>query len=229
MIIVMRSRVLSVPSAPRRLARMLTCLAVAACASAPAGAATHEPHAAKPATAYPAVDYHKKEQVAIAAVPCLRRDDCKFLHVDYWHYGFIPIRLIVTNLGDRPISLSDARILFVDSSGDSIQAAEPEDVERRIGYPGPNRRSVPVGPIKLHLHSKNPAGKVESDFNTFEYAALAVEPHTTRAGYLFYDVDGLGPDPLRGASLVLRELRNADGRQLFFFQIPFDKFLAAQH
>ncbi len=214
-------------SVPHR--RTLVCLALAACAAAPAIAADHAPPPAKSATSYPAVDYHRNEQIAIAAVPCLSRDQCRFFRVDYLRYGFIPIRLIVTNLSDRPISLSDARILFEDAAKDRIQAAEPEDVERRIGYPGPNQgHTIPVGPIRLHTHSKNQAGKVESDFNEFEYAALAVEPHTTRAGYLFYDVNGLGPNPLHGASLVLRELRNADGRQLFFFQIPFDKFLNAQ-
>jgi len=226
----MRARLLFAPPPPRQLARMLTWFAVAVGTAAPAFAANHGPPPAKAATTYAAVDYHAKEQVAIAAVPCLNRDDCKFFKVDYLRYGFVPIRVIVTNLGDRPISLSDARILFVDSAGDRIQAAEPEDVDRRIGYPGPNQgHTIPVGPIRLHTHSKSKVGKVESDFNEFEYAALAVEPHTTRAGYLFYDVNGLGPDPLRGASLVLRELRNADGQDLFFFQIPFDKFLAAQH
>ncbi len=42
----------------------------------------------------------------------------------------MPVRLIVTNHGDRPISLRDARILFETAAGDRIQAAEPEDVER---------------------------------------------------------------------------------------------------
>ncbi|HEX3985826.1 MAG TPA: hypothetical protein VHX13_04370 [Acidobacteriaceae bacterium] len=225
----MRSRSLSAPSSPRRLARLLTWLTVAACAAAPVMAADHAPPPAKPATAYPALDYHQKEQVAIAAVPCLNRDQCKFFRIDYLRYGFIPIRIIVTNLGDRPISLSDARILFVDSSRDRIQAAEPRDVDRRIGFPGPNQRTIPVGPIKLHMHSKNQASKVEADFDEYEYAALAVEPHTTRAGYLFYDINGLAPDPLHGANLVLSQLKNADGQQLFFFQIPLDKGIAAQH
>ncbi|HTV82601.1 MAG TPA: hypothetical protein VME18_08120 [Acidobacteriaceae bacterium] len=226
----MRSRPLFAPPSRRCLARMFTLFAVGACAAASSVASDHAPPPVKPATSYPAVDYHTKEQVAIAAVPCLTRDQCRFFHVDYLRYGFMPIRIIVTNLGDRPISLSDARILFVDSAGDRIQAAEPRDVERRIGYPGPNQRSIPVaGPIKLHLHSRNPASKVDSDFNEYEYAALAVEAHTTRAGYLFYDINGLGPNPLHGASLVLRELRNADGRQLFFFQIPLDKSPPPQH
>lgn len=224
----MRSRPLFLPSMPRRFARIALCLAVAAGAAAAAPAEKHGPAPARPATSYPAVDYHAKEQVAIAAVPCLRRDECKFLHIDYWNYGFIPIRLIVTNLGDRPISLSDARILFVDSAGDRIQAAEPEDVERRVTLRDKRGASVPIGPLHMHMPAKASDKEIEGEFNEFEYAALAVEPHTTRAGYLFYDMDGLGPDPLHGSSLVLRELRNADGDQLFFFQIPFDKFLAAQ-
>ncbi len=225
----MRSRPLLIPPAPRRLARIVACLAITACAVVPAVAADHGPPPAKAATEYPAVDFHAKEQVAIAAVPCLRHDDCSFLHIDYWNYGFIPIRIIVTNLGDRPISLSDARILFVDSAGNRIQAAEPEDVERRVSLRDKRGASVPIGPFHVHTPPKASNKAIEAEFDEFEYAALAVEPHTTRAGYLFYDIDGLGPNPLSGASLVLRELRNADGDQLFFFQIPFDKFLAAQH
>jgi hypothetical protein len=225
----MHSRPLFMPRAPRRLARMLTCLAVTACASVPALAEKHQPPPAKAAIAYPAVDDHPKEQVAIAAVPCLRRDDCSFFRIDYWNYGFLPIRIIVTNLSDRPISLSDARILFVDSAGDRIQAAEPQDVERRVSMRDKRGASVPVGPFHVHTPPRASDKAIESEFDEFEYAALAVEPHTTRAGYLFYDIDGLGPDPLHGASLTLSRIHNADGQDLFFFQIPFDKFLATQH
>jgi hypothetical protein len=65
---------------------------------------------------------------------------------------------------------------------------------------------------------------VEADFHEFEYAAAAVEAHTTRAGFLFYDVDGVA-NPLAGGKLNLRMLRNADGKELFYFEIPFDKYL----
>ena len=54
-----------------------------------------------------------------------------------------------------------------------------------------------------------------------------MEPHTTRAGFLFYDVSDL-THPLRGARLYLRELRNADGDELFSFEIPFDKYLKSK-
>ena len=54
-----------------------------------------------------------------------------------------------------------------------------------------------------------------------------MEPHTTRAGFLFYDVSDLA-HPLKGAKLYLKMLRNADGDELFYFEIPFDKYLQSK-
>jgi hypothetical protein len=72
---------------------------------------------------------------------------------------------------------------------------------------------------------KTPDKKVEQDFSDFEYSAVTVPPHSTRAGFLFYDMQGLGNKPLKGAKLTLRDLRDADGKELFSFDIPFDKYL----
>jgi hypothetical protein len=188
-----------------------------------------DPPAAKDATAYPAVDFHSKEQVAIAAEPCETAEKCKIFQVDYLKYRFMPIRIIVTNMGDHPISLSDARIFFISSAGDKVPAAEPEDVERRVRPKDSRGRDIPIGPIKVHTKGSASDDKIQADFDHFEYAAIAVEPHTTRAGFLFYDMEGLGDTPLRGAKLNLRELRNSDGDELFFFEIPFDKYLEAKH
>jgi len=85
--------------------------------------------------------------------------------------------------------------------------------------PGP----IPAIKVKPKASDK----EVEADFNTFEYQALVVEAHTTRAGFLFYDVSQL-EHPLRGAKLHLRELRDADGNELFYFELPFDKYLKSK-
>lgn len=185
---------------------------------------------AREATEYPDADVHAKEQVAIAAEPFDTPQKCKVFQVDYLKYRFMPFRIIVTNEGDRPVSLKDARIYFISATGEKVQAAEPEDVERRL-KPADSGRGlgVPIGPIRLHPKGKDWDKKVQEDFDRFEYGALAVEPHTTRAGFLFYDMDGLGKTPLRDAKMVFRELRNADGQQLFYFEIPFNKYLNAQH
>ncbi|HEY1499381.1 MAG TPA: hypothetical protein VGF88_07375 [Acidobacteriaceae bacterium] len=183
---------------------------------------------AKDATAYPDVDFHAKEQVAIAAEPFDTAEKCKIFQVDYLKYHFLPIRIIVTNNGDHPISLKDARIFFISSQGDKVPAAEPEDVERRVKPKDSRGRDIPVGPIKLHTKGSASDEKIDADFDHFEYAALAVEPHTTRAGFLFYDMQGLGDTPLHGGKLILRELRDSGGNELFFFEIPFEKYLAAR-
>jgi len=188
-----------------------------------------DPPPAKDATAYPAVDLHAKENVAIAAEPFETPEKCRVFQVDYLKYQFMPIRIIVTNNGDQPVSLRDARIFFISASGDKVPAAEPEDVERRVRPKDSRGKDIPIGPIKVHTKAKVSDDKIEADYDHFEYASLAVEPHTTRAGFLFYDMEGLGDTPLKGAKLVLRELRNSNGDELFFFEIPFDKYLEARH
>ena len=141
----------------------------------------------------------------------------------------MPVRLIVTNLGDRPISLRDARILFETADGERIQAAEPEDVERLMTRKEQQGSRIPMpAPLPpIHTKPKGSNKEIEQDFDTFEYSALAVEPHTTRAGFLFYDVSGLS-HPLVGAKLYLRSLRDADGNELFYFEIPFNKYLQSK-
>jgi hypothetical protein len=195
----------------------------------PAMASNHTPPPVQPATDFAAVEVHAGEKVAIAAEPYDTREKAAIFRVDYLSHGVMPIRLIVTNNGDRPINLSEARILFYTADGDKIQAAEPEDVERLMTRKeregGKIPMPTPLPGIKLKPKASNK--EIEEDFNIFEYQALVVEPHSTRAGFLFYDVSGLD-HPLPGASLHLRKLRDADGNELFYFEIPFDKYLKSK-
>lgn len=195
----------------------------------PALASDHTPPPVQPATSFAAVEVHDDEKVAIAAEPYDTKEKASIFKVDYLSHGVMPVRLIVTNNGDRPISLRDARILFLTAGGDKIQAAEPEDVERLMTRKEREGGKVPMpGPIPaIKLKPKASDKEIEQDFDTFEYQALVVEPHTTRAGFLFYDVSDLD-HPLRGAKLHLHELRDADGKELFYFEIPFDKYLKSK-
>jgi hypothetical protein len=199
------------------------------CLALPAVASDHTPPAVQPATTFAAVEVHGDEKVAIAAEPYDTREKEAIFRIDYLRHGVMPVRLIVANNGDRPISLRDARILFLTAAGDRIQAAEPEDVERLLNDKERRGQSIPMpGPIpSIKLKPKASDRDVEADFDNFEYGALVVEPHTTRAGFLFYDVSGLN-HPLQGAKLHLHKLRDADGNELFYFEIPFDKYLTSK-
>jgi hypothetical protein len=172
-------------------------------------AADHTPPPVQPATTFAAVEVHDDEKVAIAAEPYDTREKTAIFRIDYLGHGVMPVRLIVTNNSDRPISLRDARILFMTAAGEGA----------KIPMPGP------IPSIKLKPKASNK--DIEEDFNTFEYQALVVEPHTTRAGFLFYDVSDLD-NPLRGGKLHLHKLRKADGTELFYFEIPFDKYLKSK-
>jgi hypothetical protein len=211
-----------------RFRSFLTLALLAALSVGQSLAFEHGPPPEKDAATYPAVDIHQAEHVAIAAEPYNTEEKVKMFRVNYLEHQFLPIRIIVTNSGDRPISLNDARINFISAHGDKIPAAEPDDVERRISLKDKEGSHIPIGPIKLHTKPKTPNGKVDEDFSEFEYAAIVVEPHTTRAGFLFYDIQGLGSAPLHGAKLVFRQLKDADGKELFYFEIPFDKYLQTQ-
>ncbi len=195
----------------------------------PAVASNHRPPPVQPATSFAAVEVHDVEKVAIAAEPYDTRQKESIFRVDYLSHGILPVRLIVTNNNNRPISLRDARILFLTAAGDRIQAAQPEDVERLMTRKEREGAKLPMpGPlpsIKLKPRASNK--QIERDFNTFEYQSLVVEPHTTRAGFLFYDVSDLD-HPLRGAMLHLHKLRDADGKELFYFELPFDKYLKSK-
>jgi hypothetical protein len=195
----------------------------------PALATDHNPPPVQPATSFAAVEVHENEKIAIAAEPYDNKQKEAIFRVDYLGHGVMPVRLIITNNGDRPISLRDARILFQTRSGERIQAAGPEDVERlmtrkereggRIPMPGP----IPTIKLKPKASNKD----IEEDFNQFEYGALVVEAHTTRAGFLFYDISQLS-DPLHGSKLHIHKVMDADGRELFFFEIPFDKYVQSK-
>ena len=194
-----------------------------------AGASNHAAPAVQPATTYPAVEVHDKEHVAVAVEPYDTKEKESIFRVDYLGHGIMPVRLIITNNGDKPISLKDARILFYTAGGDRINAAEPEDVERLMTRTEREGKKIPMpGPLpSIKMKPKASNKEIEEDFDQFEYQALVVEAHTTRAGFLFYDVSELD-HPLVGAKMHLHKLRDADGNELFYFEIPFDTYLKSK-
>src|ERR1700744_1957898 len=147
--------------------------------------AQHPAPPAGTADQYPAFEHHAADQLSIAVDPYDTPKKASIFRVDYASANIIPIRIIITNEGDTPISLDNARIDFITAAGDKIPAAEPRDVERALNRPPDPRRAIPIGPLKIGGKGKNHDKNIEEDFSNFEYRALVVEPHSTRAGFLF--------------------------------------------
>ena len=193
-------------------------LAVAACTT---HAADKAPPPAPAATTYADVDAHPAEHVSIAAEP-FTGSRAEFFKLNYPAYGVMPVRLIVTNDGDKPISLAQARIDFISAAGDKIPAAQTEDLQRIINTPPNPQERVPLGPIHVGGKGKDRTKQILADNQAYGYASIAVPAHTTVSGFLFYDVSGLD-HPLIGAKLEVRRVQSSDGKEMFAFAIPFYK------
>jgi hypothetical protein len=208
----------------------------ASLSAVPSFAADKKAPPAKPASQYAAFDAHPQEHLTIAADPCDDPKDCDFFRLPYVQHGFIPVRVIFTNDSDAPLSLDDARIQFISANNDVIPAATDDDIQRRLfSTKGTKGRQIPL-PMPLPpitLHDKPVDKQISKDDADFGFNTTTVNPHSTLAGYLFYDVRQLDDDPLKDAQLYVKMVntvagKNSEKKQLFPFTIPFNKWLAAQ-
>ena len=182
---------------------------------------------AKPADSYPASDAHPNEHVTIAADPCDDPKLCSFFRLPYIQHGLLPIRVIVTNDGDQALQLDEARMQFISANNDKIPAATEDDINRRIfTMHSAQGTKIPLTPITIHHPPVDK--KISQDDDDFGFKGTVVNPHSTLAGYLFYDIQDLDDPALRHAELYIKMIRTLDGaHELFAFSIPLDKWLAA--
>jgi len=181
----------------------------------------------KPAAQYPANDAHPGEHLTIAADPCDDPKQCSFFRLPYIQHGLLPIRVILTNDGDRALELDEARFQFITAANDKLPAATEDDINRRLftlHSTQPIRIPLDPFPVKRTPVDK----KITQDDDDFGFQGTIVNAHSTLAGYLFYDIKGLDDPVLAHASLYIKMIHTLDGKQeLFDFTVPFDKWLAA--
>jgi hypothetical protein len=181
---------------------------------------------ANPANQYAAYDTHADEHVTIAAEPCDDPKACPFFRLPYIQHGLLPVRVVITNDGEAALSLEDARIQFISANNDKIPAATEDDINRRLfTIKSAEGTKIPIIPITIH----HPVDKkISQDDDDFGFKSTVVHPHTTLAGYLFYDIKDLDEPALKGAELYVKMVHTLDNsRELFAFTIPFDKWLSA--
>jgi hypothetical protein len=183
--------------------------------------------AAHPARTYPAHDEHPMEKVTVAADPYDVEYKASIFSVNYRKFGFLPIFLVITNDGDLPVALADmkAQLNTVDHS--KLPALDGEDLVRRISHP--SHSDLP-SPLPVPLPGKKVKGgmseKAMDEIDRSQFAAKAIEPHSTARGFLFFDISGIS-NPLAGAHLYLTGVRDSNGTELMYFEIALEKYLSA--
>ncbi len=177
---------------------------------------------AQPAKTYPAHDDHTDEKVAIAADPYDTADKAKIFSVNFHEHGFLPIFFVVTNDGGQPISIANMQVTLTTANRDKLTPDAPEDIYRRLINP----RSSTEPPLPIPIPHKNVKGgitqKEKDEIESSQFAAKAVEPHSTQSGFLFFDVQGIAA-PLAGARIYVSGVDDAKGNELMYFEIPMGK------
>ena len=179
---------------------------------------------AKTAINYPAHDFHRDEKTAIAADPYDTAEKAKIFSVDFAAHGFLPIFFIVTNDGDQPVSIANMQITLLTANRSKLTPLTTDDLYRRLSNPQSSTRPSPL-PLP-HKVKGGISQKEKDEIESSQFAAKAVEPHSTQSGFLFFDVGGIS-SPLPGATIDITGVADSKGTELLYFEIAVDKYLNA--
>jgi len=180
---------------------------------------------AKTAINYPAHDFHRDEQVAIAADPYDNPEKTRIFTINFAQHGFLPIFFIVTNDGDQPVSIANMQIKLITANHSKLTPIGTDDLFRRLS--NPQAKTSTNNPLPFPRKVKGGVTKEQiEEIESSQFAAKAVEPHTTQSGFLFFDVADLN-SPLRGANIDITGVSDGKGNELMFFEILVDKYLDA--
>jgi len=175
----------------------------------------------QPAASYPAHDYHSKEKVTVALDPYDAAPKTNVFVVPYHDLNMLPVLLIVTNDSDQPVELSRMKAELVTGDGDKLTPATEDDVYRRVSHPTSSGARLPL-PFPTKRVKGGVNNKQFTEIDSAQFKAKAVEPLSSQAGFLFFDVSDV-KNPLRGARFYLTGVRDSSGNDLMYFEVPLER------
>ncbi|MEP6644790.1 MAG: hypothetical protein ABJA69_09835 [Acidobacteriaceae bacterium] len=176
--------------------------------------------AAKPAATYAAHDQHSDEKVTVAVDLYDTPEKANIFSAHYAEAGMLPIFVVVTNDGDQPVVMTGMKAELVTMDRSKLAPATVDDIYRRLSHPAPRNNyplPFPTGKIKGGVN-KQTLGEIKRS----QFEARAVEPHSTQAGFIFFDVADLS-GTLSGARFYLTGVRDSNGNELMYFEVPLGK------
>lgn len=177
------------------------------------------------AISYPAHDEHKDEGATVAADPYDMPDKANIFVIKYRELGVLPIFVIFTNDTDQPISLADMKAQLVTADRTKISPSDQDAIYRRVARPNRSTNPYPL-PLPRTKVKGAVSRQAADEIQNAGFNARAVEPHSTQAGFMFFDVGDMAA-PLAGAHLYLTGIRDAKGNDLMYFDIALEKYLSA--
>ncbi len=178
------------------------------------------PPRAENANTYPSKDSHLNEKVTAAVDVYDSSPKDAIFNTRYSEEGILPVFLVITNDGDKPVTVRNMRAQLVTARRAKLESLSPDDVFRRVAHISGNSTSPPrVGPIPLGGNKNKKAQKQYQEIMSAKFTAEAIEPHSTRSGFLFFDVLNV-KQPVAGAHIYLTGVTDGSGNELMYFEIP---------
>jgi hypothetical protein len=173
------------------------------------------------ANTYACKDSHPNEKVTAALQLYNAPPQSDIFITPYAEDGVLPVFVVITNDGDQSIALTGMRAQMVTTGRSKLEALTTDDIFRRVAHiSGSSTSPQRAGPIPLPGNTKNKkAQKQYQEILAANFAAQAVEPHTTKAGFLFFDIQGV-KQPLQGSHMYLTGIHDSGGGELMYFEIP---------
>jgi len=145
------------------------------------------------AQTYPAHDIHNDEKVTIAADPYDTSEKGAIFTQKYTDAGYLPIFVVVTNNGDEPVSVQSLRVELVTGNRTKILPASLDDLYRRFSKVKRRGDEPRTNPLPYPFPKKGPQAGTDrhasDEFHAAMFQAQAVEPHSSQAGFFFFDID----------------------------------------
>jgi len=181
----------------------------------------------QPALAYPAHDHHGKENVTVGIDPYDTAEKAKIFTVDYPANQLLPVLLVVTNDSDEPVELSGMKAQLVTADRTKLSPESEDGIYRRLSHPSASGTRSPL-PFPTKKAKGGVGAKALNELQSALFKARAVEPRSSQAGFLMFDVSDVSA-PLAGARFYLTGLRDSGGNELMYFEIPLDSYLEKSH
>ncbi len=178
------------------------------------------------AKTYPAHETHDDEGVSIAIDPFDMPDKTAGFKVKYKDNDILPVRLIISNDGDKTVMLDDLQVQYITVSRDKLEPLSTQDMYRRLARTGYVPGKKPPVPLPIPLPKKNKAAvskEAIAEIDSMQFSTVPVTAHSTNGGFLFFDISGI-ETPEAGAHVYISGIK-VNGKQLFYFDIPLEKYL----
>src|SRR5579862_1728926 len=179
---------------------------------------------ARPARSYLAHDDHTNEGVSLGLAPYDSADKTSIFSIHYNDIVHIPVLVVITAHGEQHISSTSSKGEPWQHDRTKSPPATDDDIYRRISRPV---TGMSTNPLPWPKKTKGAVSKeAQDEIQNSQFAAKAVEPHSTQSGFMFFDVAGIDA-PLAGARFYLTGVHDSKGTELMYFEVPLENYLSS--